>query len=923
MGFEQAGVEAVVAGMAAFRKNSTEVNSRIADIAGAARGAEGGIGPLNRVLGTTVSVIGTVAAAAIGAGTALAGLAVTIGGLSVREAIKLESAFAGVIKTTDGLTDASGDLTAAGEEIRQAFRDLAKDVPATVEELMAIGELGGQLGIQRENLIEFTRTIADLGETTNLSTEEAAQGLAQIANIVGTSQEDFDNMGSVIVALGNNFATTERDILNFGQRIAGAGAIAGLTEADIFGIGTAFASVGVEAEAGGTAVQKVLLAMVEAVATGGEGLEAFGEASGVTAKEFADAFAADPAAAFTLFVENLGVKGDEAIGILDELGLTDQRLTRAFLSLAGAGDLLNDSIEMGRTAWEENTALTTEAEARYRTTAAQMEITRNKVRDFAFTIGDSLLPFLNEGLTAIQPWIEELGQRLPGLLEDVVIPAIEDLIAFGGRLVNWFTEDLPAAGEDATDALAPIIDGIMEVAEAFLESMPEIQETFGQAFQYVKDVVDRTMPVLINNIGTALEAIAAFWEDHGAEIMNTIAALWAFVTAIFSSAVALITGVVSGFLALLTGDFEGAKEAILGSLRVLMENALALVGTNMDEFLQVWRNNWEMAKVIVTEIWEGIVRGITEKANELKDKIGQIIQDLIDRVRELLDISSPSGVFREVGISMMDGLIEGLKDGQPDVNQLINEIFDLAGPFARLGSQAARFLKSETVDPIKDQLRDLAEEKADLEEELAGLPDDYTTDPSAFLRRVAIMERLAQIRGQETQLTQELSEAERQLLEFERARQQLAFLEDQQRLLQMIQEHGLDPSEILGGLQLGLDADMGDVLAAMTRAMQQIIQQAEDEMGIASPSKVFAQIGRDMIAGLAAGIDSLVSKPAEAISRATAQAASLVPVTAGAVAGPSSMNQVQFLGSQTFTQPFGKMEFEIMTRRAVMRALKG
>lgn len=272
---------------------------------------------------------------------------------------------------------------------------------------------------------------------------------------------------------------------------------------------------------------------------------------------------------------------------------------------------------------------------------------------------------------------------------------------------------------------------------------------------------------------------------------------------------------------------------------------------------------------------------------------------------------------------MMDGLIEGLKDGQPDVNQLINEIFDLAGPFARLGSQAARFLKSETVDPIKDQLRDLAEEKADLEEELAGLPDDYTTDPSAFLRRVAIMERLAQIRGQETQLTQELSEAERQLLEFERARQQLAFLEDQQRLLQMIQEHGLDPSEILGGLQLGLDADMGDVLAAMTRAMQQIIQQAEDEMGIASPSKVFAQIGRDMIAGLAAGIDSLVSKPAEAISRATAQAASLVPVTAGAVAGPSSMNQVQFLGSQTFTQPFGKMEFEIMTRRAVMRALKG
>lgn len=382
----------------AINQASSELRRAASDISklNQAAAQTQGVDKLNRSMGALSRFgadfkrdAGRIAVGFIGAQAAVTAFSGALSG-TIGAAISFESSFAGIRKTVDA-------TEAEFAKLAQGNRDLAKSIPLSVNQINALGEAAGQLGISGvDNILKFERVVADVGNTTNLSAGEAATAFAQIANVVGLPIKDIDRLGSAIVDLGNKGASTEKDIVDFSQRIAGAGKIAGLTVAEITGIASAFASVGIEAEAGGTAIQKVLIELTRAAATGGDKLAVFAKTAGITATEFQKLARADGAEAFTRFVEGLGRAGDDAFAVLEKLGLEDQRLIRSFLSAAGAGDLLRRSVETGTRAFAENTALTAEAEKRYATTAAQLQILKNNLLDIGISVGNEVLPALNQ-----------------------------------------------------------------------------------------------------------------------------------------------------------------------------------------------------------------------------------------------------------------------------------------------------------------------------------------------------------------------------------------------------------------------------------------------------------------------------------------------------------------------------------------------
>ncbi len=328
------------------------------------------------------------------AGTHLLAFGAAMGvalGLAAKAAIDWESAWAGVTKTVNG----SADEMAA---LESGLRDLATTLPATHTEIAAVAEAAGQLGVQRDAILGFTKVMIDLGNTTDLSADQAATSIAQLANVMGTDlKTEVDNFGSALVALGNNGASTESQILEMAQRIGGAGATIGLSEQDVLGFASALSSAGIDAEAGGSAISRVFIDIAASVKTGGEKLNLFAQVAGQSAADFSQAFQDDPARATQAFIEGLGHisdAGGNTFGILDSLGESEIRTRDALLRLANASGLLGTSLDTSSQAWEQNNALTQEADKRYQTTAARLEIAKNKMNDAAIDLGAGLLPAL-------------------------------------------------------------------------------------------------------------------------------------------------------------------------------------------------------------------------------------------------------------------------------------------------------------------------------------------------------------------------------------------------------------------------------------------------------------------------------------------------------------------------------------------------
>ena len=317
-----------------------------------------------------------------------------------------ESAMTGVAKTTD-LTDE--ELAAMSAAVQR----MSTEIPAAAEESAAGAEAAGQLGIQKDALLDFTEVMTMLGTATNMTADEAATALARFANITGTPAGDYDRLGSVIVALGNRFATTESEITEMATRLASAGTLAGLSEAEILALSAAMSSVGIEAEAGGTAMTETLNAIETAAAQGGGALAEFARIAGMSSEEFASAWETDAMSALGGFISGLGqleARGENTVLVLEDLGLTGIRQSNMLKSLALAAGQMNGAVRLANEEWETNTALLTEASKRYATTQSQLTMMQNAYQNLKAAIGDAYNPALKEAY-AIGTDVLSVGAR--------------------------------------------------------------------------------------------------------------------------------------------------------------------------------------------------------------------------------------------------------------------------------------------------------------------------------------------------------------------------------------------------------------------------------------------------------------------------------------------------------------------------------
>lgn len=509
----------------------------------------------------------------------------------VQASMDFESAITGVAKTTNLTDEELADMS-------DAIKAMSTEIPASTTEIAAVAEAAGQLGIQKDALLDFTRVMTMLGTATNMTAEDAATALARFANITGMSADNYDRLGAVIVDLGNNFATTESEITQMGTRLASGGKLAGLTEPQIMALAAAMSSVGIEAEAGGTAMTQTLNAIEKAVATGEDSLQSFADVAGMSADSFAEMWNTDALGALTAFIRGLGnldEQGESAVLVLEYLGLTGIRQSNMLKSLALAADQMDSAVQTANTAWDENIALTNEANKRYATTQSKLDMMQNAYNNLKVAVGDAFTPALRDAYDAGTDVLNVLGefvQENPALVKGVVtftgvvggatvaltayaaiskvIKALDTATMFGGAVgpimlgvtaVAALTAGIVALSDASKDDAVPSVRELTEAAR-------ELDSAMSDARAACDDTVTTT---------EASANVANNYIDRLDEL-NSLSKLSAEQQREYHGILVMLTQTVpdlANYIDLETDTINGGTEALRANTQAWKDNAIA------------------------------------------------------------------------------------------------------------------------------------------------------------------------------------------------------------------------------------------------------------------------------------------------------------------------------------------------------------
>ncbi|MBH9580133.1 phage tail tape measure protein [Staphylococcus felis] len=358
------------------------------------------------------------------AGAAAFGAAM-IGSLSAFSSY--ESALAGVKKTVNATAKEYRDMDLA-------FRKMATSMPASYEEIARVAEVAGQLGVEKDSVVEFTDTMIRLGESTVLSAEDAAMGIQRVMNVMGTASGDVDRFGATLVALGNNFSTNEDEILEMTQRLSGMANQMGMSEADAMALATAMSSVGIKAEMGGSAMSRTMVKMNTALQQGGAEAQKWADIMGMSVEDASRLMKEDAYSALLKMLEGMEQAqegGKNLDDILKDLGITELRQVDTLKRLVGATDQVSNAQKIANGAWKENTALIEESNKRFETFASKVQMMWNRVRNIFANMGAAIAGSKSEIAGALDGILQKIEQ-----VTDKFIDSEGDVTRFGQKFAE-------------------------------------------------------------------------------------------------------------------------------------------------------------------------------------------------------------------------------------------------------------------------------------------------------------------------------------------------------------------------------------------------------------------------------------------------------------------------------------------------------
>lgn len=472
--------------------------------------------------------------------------------------------------------------------------------------------------------------------------------------------------------------------------------------------------------------------------------------------------------------------------------------------------------------------------------------------------------------------IDAALQLITGLAQGI-INAIPVLVAALPQVITSLVNGLLAA-------IPQIIQAGIDLLTSLISALPEIITTIVSA---IPEIINGIITALLENIPLIIQA--------GIDLLVAlIQALPQIITTIVQAIPQIISGIVNAVISNIPQIIQAGVQlfvALIQNLPTIIVEIVKAVPQIVSGIVQAFASLGGEMVSAGANLLHGLWEGISSAASWLWDKVTGWASSLVSGIKSFFGIHSPSTVFAEIGTNMGEGVGVGFGESMDGVSADMTAAMGGAGELT--AAEAVRAVNDGIIANIEGLSGAVT---AIVERVITGLTAQAQRLNQAgqdFDKHISsgMITALPQITAKIPQITQSIVTAfNAQNQKFIQAGVTIdrniasgmvqGIPQITAKVSQIVQpvltalrsfvsDFTAAGEEMVRGIWQGFQNMSGWLESRVRSMMREIVAAVEDEMQIASPSKVFAGIGEYMAQGLGEGFGREMRSVEKTIRRGT------------------------------------------------------
>lgn len=515
--------------------------------------------------------------------------------------------------------------------------------------------------------------------------------------------------------------------------------------------------------------------------------------------------------------------------------------------------------------------------------------------NFAFKMIANIATGIAQALPTLVPSLVQLVTDIVQVLIDNIPLLIDAALQLVTGLAQGIINAIPVLVAALPTLITSIIDGLLSAIPQIIQAGIDLLTSLITALPEIIATIVAAIPEIINGIITALLENIPLIIQAGIDLLVAlIQALPQIITTIVQAIPQIISGIVNALVQNIPQIIQAGVQlfvALIQNLPTIIVEIVKAVPQIVSGIVSAFGSLVGEMVNAGANLLHGLWEGISSAASWLWDKVTGWASSLVDGIKGFFGIHSPSTVFAEIGTNMGEGVGVGFGESMDGVSADMTAAMGGAGQLT--AAEAVRAVNDGIIANIEGLSGAV---NAIVERVISGLTAQAQRLNQAgqdFDRHISsgMITAIPQITAKIPQITQSIITAfNAQNQKFIEAGVTIdkniasgmvqGIPQITSKVAQIVQpvltalrsfvsEFTAAGEDMVRGIWQGFQNMSGWLESRVRSMMREIVAAVEDEMQIASPSKVFAGIGAYMAQGIGEGFGREMRGVEKSIRKAT------------------------------------------------------